>query len=246
MRLLLSLLLLFAALSAWSQGVIPPQSDDGFRAVRPDVLVYVEGHAAAGEIVQISMVNPDYPAETLKNQVEDLCKRLNSPARGLQVYTYTMGSNSKLKFLQASFATTGMTDGEGNANLTPLLQALAGVPGPFTIKGVEVFYNGFDPPIKGPKNFTSPAVVITGRRDSSPPQVEYSIQLQSQNASEIQVETKPPTAEPTINQPPVEKSNRVMLWCLILLAGLAGGSLVYFLLIKRLSGSSSTSVLRKP
>jgi len=244
MRAPLSLLLLLPGCLAFGQGD-PSGAPSGFNAVRPDVVIYVRGHPTGADIVQISMVDPKYPPAQLQKQVEDLCKRLNYPAQGLQIYTYTMGNGPNLKFLQASFATTGLTDQDNNANLTPLLQAFAGVQAPFTIKGMEVFYDEFDPPIKGPKNFKSSAVVVTGRRDSNPSQVEYSVQLLSQNPDDLLVSTKPPPVESKVNQVPVQNSTSALLWCLILVAGMAAGALVYFLLTRRLSGRSTTSVLRK-
>lgn len=245
MRGCLSIFLAFFACSAFGQSPAPT-ADSEFLAVHPDVLIYVHGHPSGVDAVQISMLDAKYPPETLRKQIDDLCTRLNAKPNGLQVYAYTMENNPKLKFLQAIFAVPGLTDEEGNANLTPLIQAFAGVEAPYTIHGMEVFFDEFDPPIKGPKNFTSNKVIVSGRRDSNPPQVEYAIQLLTQNPSEIKVETKPPVVEPKPKQAPEKNSSPILVWCLILLAGLAASALVYFLLIKRLSGSSATSVLRKP
>ena len=239
MRGCLSILMLLPACAALCQTPQAPAIQAN--TVRPDAVIYVKHHPLGADLVQITMVNPSYPEDTLKKQSEDLCRRLNFPAQGLSVYSYTMGDKANLKFVQASFATAGLSDADGNANLTPILQSFAGVPAPYTVKGIEIFYSDFDPPIKGPKSFKSNAVVVSGREDANPPQVEYSVQLLSQNPSDLLVETKPPTVEPTVKQAPVEKSTPVVLWCLILLAGMAAGALVYFLLIKRLSGGSATS-----
>jgi hypothetical protein len=242
MRCSLSILTIFLAGFCLAQS---PGTEADPNAVRPDVIVYVHGDPTGADLVRISMVDPKYPAETLQKQVNDLCAKLGEAPRALTIATYEMESVSGLKFLQANFGTVGLTDSDGNANLAPLIQAFAGAPEPFTIHGMEVFYSDFDPPVKGPKDFTSSAVVVRGRMDNDPPQVEYSIKLLSQNPGEIMVSTKPPRAEPKVNQAPPAKSTPVLVWCLILIGGLAAGALVYFLLAKRLSGSSSPSVLRK-
>src|SRR5690349_17446165 len=123
MRLLLSALTLCAVSTALAQTLAPAPSDSSFPAVRPDVVIYVKGHWTGNNLVEITMVDANYPPETLKKQVADLCERLGHPASGLAVTPYTMGESAKLKFLQATFGTAGLTDDEGNANLTPLIQA---------------------------------------------------------------------------------------------------------------------------
>jgi len=213
--------------------------------VRPDVLIYVHGDTTGANVVEVTMVDEHYPADLLQKQITDLGNRLKEQPRGLRIAQFVLNTNNQ-KVLQASFGTIGLEDSDGNANLTPLIQAFAGAPAPYTIKGMEVFYDDFNPPIKGPKSFKSDAVTVEGRMDMNPPQVEYSIRLLTQNPSDILVSTKPPKVESKVNRAPVENSNSVLVWCLILVAGMAAGALVYFLLIRRLSGSSSTSVLRKP
>jgi hypothetical protein len=240
MRCCLALLMLLSLGIAFSQVQAPAKN--GFPAVRPDVIIYVKGHWTGANVVQISMVEANYPPEMLRKQVEDLCRRLDHPATGLAVTPYVLDNNPNLKFLQATFGTSGLNDEEGNANLTPLIQAFAGVPAPHTIKGMEIFYSEFDPPIKGPKSFTSPTLRIHGRQDRNPPQVEYAVELLSQNPSELLVETKPSAGEARPLVTPTQNSSPVLLWCLILMAGVAAGALVYFLLVKRLSGRSPSSV----
>jgi hypothetical protein len=240
------LLILALGIACLAHGQVPQQQVSG-AAIRPDVVIYVTAGPLGGDIVRVTMVDAGYPSDLLNKQVADLGTRLGVPAKGLQVYTYQMTSaNPKLRYLEAYFSTANLTTEDGYANLTPLIQAFAGAPAPNTIKGMEIFYDDFDPPLKGPKHFSSSAVNIVGRIDMNPPQVEYSVQLLSQNPSEINVETTPANVEPKVNQAPVQTGNPVLVWCLILLAGLAAGALVYFLLIKRLSGGSSTSVIRKP
>ncbi len=237
--------LLIAAVAAVCLAQQPPQPADGQPTpVRPDVLIYVHGDTTGANVVEISMVDENYPSDLLQKQINDLCDRLKVPARGLRVVRSIMQGNNQ-KVLAASFGTVGLEDSEGNANLTPLIQAFAGAPAPYTIKGMEVFYDDFNPPIKGPKSFRSQSVTVDGRMDMNPPQVEYAIRLLTQNPGEILVSSKPPKVEPTSNRPQAGNSNSVLVWCLILIGGMAAGSLVYFLLIRRLSGSSSTSVLRK-
>jgi len=238
---------LFLTLCGLAFGQAPPAStpDRTVQAVHPDVVIFIQSHAAA-DVLKISMVDPNYPEELLKKQIETLCTSLNAPAQNLQVYRYQMGANDHLQFLEASFATANLTDSDRWANLTPLIRAFAGVPAPHTIKGMEVFFDEYDPPIVGPKNFSSAAVTISGRVDSSPPEVEYAIQLLKQNPSEISVEKQAKPVESTVKQETPQKSGSVLVWCLILVAGVAAGALVYFLLTRRAVGDPSTPVSRKP
>jgi hypothetical protein len=226
---------------AFCQDKIHP-IDRTIQAVHPDVVVTVEERDSA-DIVKITMEDPTYPAETLQRQIDDLCKRLNSEPRNLQIYRYKIDSGAASEFLEASFATDNLIDSERWANLGPLVQAFAGVPAPHTIKGMEVFYSNVNPELKGPKTFQSAALEISGRRDSNPPDVEYAIQLLSQNPSEMIVEKGSKPVETPVKQAPPPNDHSILVWCLIILAGVAAGALVYFLLIKR---PAVTSVSRKP
>lgn len=217
-----------------------PQSptDAPLPPIHPQLVAYVRQHSSGANLIELSMVEPDYPPDLLQRQINDLCTRLEYPARGLQVYQEELvANNPNLRFLKATFATGNLTQADGTINLTPLAQAFAGAPAPHTIKGMTVIFDDFMPTKKTLKNYRSPSVSVEGRLDVDPPTVEYQIQLLSQNPSEISVHMEPPPVERTVSQPSQRTTPLGLIWGLIIVAGLAAGALVYFVLIRRPFGT---------
>jgi hypothetical protein len=241
-------LLVLFVLAITAFGLCQSPSVPAGTAVRPQVVVYIREHATGANMVEISMVEPGYPPELLQKQITDLCRRLNAEPLGLNIYQEELVANQpNLRFLKATFAVVGLTDMDGGVNLTPLLQAFAGAPSPNTVKGMMVVLDEFVPiPKKTLRNFKSHAVEIQGRVDQNPPAVQYDIQFLTQNPGEINVLTEAGQVEKTPVSPPARKSPSTILWTLIVLAGLSMGALVYFLISRWHSGSSSASIARRP
>ncbi len=245
MRFLMACLVLALYASTFAQTTAAPVQ--GALAVHADMVVFLRRHTTGADVMEISMVEADYPASLLTKQVNDLCARLKTPAIGLQVYTDQMvAGDPKLQFLHATFATAGLTSDDGTINLNPLIQAFAGAPAPHTIKGMNVIVDDFTPSPKTIKDFPGPGAVVQGRIDSNPPDVEYQIQLLSQNPSDINVQVGVPIVERKPSRTPERGTNTVLIWSLTVLAGLGASALVYFLVVNRLSSGSGAAAVRKP
>lgn len=246
MRFLTGFLVFGLVTSAGAQTSTAPPAPKSAPAIHPDVVVFLRHHSSGADVVEISMVDADYPADLLTKQVNDLCARLNYPPTGLQVYSDQMiAGNPKLQFLHATFATAGLTHEDGTINLTPLIQAFAGAPPPHTIKGMNVIVDDFIPTAKTIKAFPGPGAAIYGRVDSNPPDVEYQIQLLTQNPGDINIQLTGPTVERKPSKVPERGPSAILVWSLTILAGLGTGALVYFLVVARLSGGSSAAAARK-
>lgn len=239
MRALAAVVIAFLVGLALAQEPSQPETPPPSASVRPQLVAYVRQHISGASLIELSMVDPGYPADLLERQIKDLCERLDYPARGLQLYEEELvANNPNLRFRKATFATGNLTLPDGTINLTPMLQAFAGAPAPYTIKGMTLIFDEFKPTAKTLKEFRSQAVVIEGRLDLDPPTVEYHVQLLSQNPSEISVNSAPPPVERTVSPVPRQRPNVGLVWSLIIVAGLAAGALVYFVLIRRSFGAS--------
>ena len=244
MRLSSALLALMLASVAFGQAKPEPIGQQP--AVHPDVVIYIRQHSSGANLMEVSMVNPGYPADILRSQIESLCASLDFPARGLIVYNEELvAGNPKLKFLKAAFATSGLTEADGTVNLTPLARAFAGAKAPYTVRGMTVILDEFQPNEKTIKEFHSKAVDLHGRVEENPPAVEYQIALLSQNPGEIDIQNGPPPVEHKVSPQVAPRSNSGLIWALITLAGLSAGSLVYFLVSRRLSGGHVSAATRK-
>lgn len=210
------------------------------------MVVYVRQHSTGANIIQISMVEPDYPPALLQRQINDLGASLDYPPRGLSVYQHEMiANNPKLRFLKADFAVAGLTGEDGQVFLTPLVRAFVGAPEPHTIKALTVVLDGFLATPKTLHNFKSEAVEVRGQIQTDPPTVQYEIELHSQNPSEINITLDPPKVESQPQRAPARRVSPSLVWGLIILSGLAAGALVYFLLLRRPTGGPPKTAARK-
>lgn len=216
-------------------GNIRGQEGNLFSTVRPDVMVIVTEHPTSAEIVQVTILNGEYPVDLLKEQLARLGTYLNTNVRGVQIKKPALGTKANLSFLRAEFATDGLIDrSKGIVRLGPLVKAFAGAPEPFTVKGMKVAFEGERTTKKMLRAYPKPGVVeVEGRASVTPPGIEYQIKLISQDPSVIDI---PDEYQPPANQKPVETPSSTpgvpLIVGLFLLAGLALGALVYLALVR--------------
>jgi hypothetical protein len=228
MRNALPLMLLFAAGIAHGQDV--PQPDAGGQ----QIVVLVREHAMGPEILQISAVKPDYPSDLLEKQINSLAQNLGSQIRGLTIYYEELvPGDANMRFLKSSFSVDGLIE-DGDLKLTPLLKAFAGAPEPYTVHGLRIIVEGVPPKPDRVKYFDPKTLSVEAKFDKDPPTTEYEVQLKTQNPGEITVSNKAPAAEST-NRGETAPSgpNPVLVWTLVVVAGLAAGALVYSVVIRR-------------
>ena len=207
---------------------------DLFRTVAPQATIIVTKHNSGADVVQITMLDPNYPAETLRAQIADLGKRLDVEPRGVQVFTFNADTSGTTQgFLRASFAVNGLIDDtRDRLRLQPIVQAMAGVPAPFTLRGLGVIFANRQASRATLAAFSSPAIQLQGTVQASPPTLEYRVKLLEQAPDRIVI---PDTAEPIEPVKPSEgKAKGVdgLTIGLIAAAVLAAGALVYSLALR--------------
>lgn len=204
--------------------------------VRQDVSIVVQEHERTGaDLVTVTALHPDYPPELLRSQIDTLGRLLASEPRGVAVFEQKMGAEDggDLVFLKATFAVDGLIDRrQGELRISPILQAFAGVPAPFTVTGISLVFDGERP---GPNTISvietqglrGEARVMPG--DSG---LEYRFELKSQNPEMLVVPDRRP--EPTeAAKPSVGRSGLpVWVWIAIVAAGVGAGLLVYLALLR--------------
>lgn len=207
-----------------------------FDTVKPDVIVLVRQHQTTGaDLVQITLVKPDFPKETLRAQIEAIGRELGVAPRGVAIVPHVVGGPKKMTFLRAEFAVDGLIERDLSAlRVEPILKAFAGVPEPNTIHGINIVFDGEAPSKKTLETYQIPDVLrAEGRFMPVPRGIEYRIELLSQDPNAI---TFPEKFEVANEKPPqttsVPTDNRVVLIVLFVIAGLALGALVYFAMLR--------------
>lgn len=185
------------------------------------------------DLVTITVLDPDYPAELLKAQSEAIGRNTGSGARGIRVFQEGTGSGSSAGALwKSTFAVDGIVDLPHRLfKLQPIVAALAGAPSPHTL---TQFYVDFDQLPTGPETldgFSSSAVRVG--RVVEPGTVQYAVELSSQDPARISI----PGAKETVAKSPSAPVRQVAAgtdWVVLaasVLAALAAAALVYSLLL---------------
>lgn len=202
---------------------------------RPDVTVVVTEHSTTADLVEVTLLAPDYPKELLTDQCNRLGDLLGVAPRGLLVYLYPPeATDRRMQFLKATFATNGIIDREhGELNIEPVLKAFAGAPAPHTIHNISLIFSGETPNENTVRRFAKKDVLLAEAKASvAPAGIEYSVQLFSQDASLISFPRRVEAKSPEKAEAPSKNPNQTLIFALFTVAAIAGGALVYLALLR--------------
>lgn len=234
-------LLVLGLLAPWWLSAQPKSDTVDPISVPPQMTIVVRKHNTGADLVEITMLQPQYPEDLLQAQCQEVGTLTGSPVRGLVVYKTTIDpSNPKLSFVKAQFATDRLIDAQtGALRLEPLIRSFAGAPAPNTIFNMMVSFAAVTANQTTVRHFLSDKVAVVGRSSSgTPPGVEYRIAILKQDQEGIRV---PDRVEPEPQKPaeqPMGSSNTALIWSLVIVAALATGALVYFALLRGGRGST--------
>lgn len=226
MRLPLTLVL--AGLAAGSFGQAAPR-ESLFRTVKPEATVVVRKHRLGADLVEITVLNPQYPSSVLRAQAEAIGKYLKLEPRGVLLIPEDLGNGGVLN--KITFGVDGLYDPQqGVYRLNPIVKAMAGIPAPYTLHGLSVIFEQATPGPQSLRNFYSDAVRVES--DAQPGiGVEYRVQLLTQDPDRIDIPDTSQQASVTVVRKQTARSDG-FLWGLIVVAALALGALVYSLVLR--------------
>jgi hypothetical protein len=233
MRRLAPLLLVLCA--AWGNAQQSTTPKSLFLTVRPDVTLLVEDTSTKKEAT-IGTVNPNYPADLLRSQIETLGKLVDGNVRGLRMEESKDGKGNS--YLKVKFGINNLIDHERKVyRLQEIARAFAGAPDPYTVHGIHVTFAHELGDAQNIASYSLPGVVnVEAMRTADPngplaATLEYRIELLTQDASKIVIPEH--SAPPKASVPQDEPSGSPMLFYVLLgLAALAAGALVYLALLR--------------
>lgn len=208
-------------------------SQSEFDLEPPQVTVTVTEHPTSAEMVELTVLHPDYPEGLLKQQAEAIGRNAGSESRGIAVFR--AGSNERIRFLKARFATDHLIDRKNSTLwLEPIVKAFLGAPEPFTVKSILVIFDG-EKPVSGKtlQDFASKGVELTATSHMSPMAVEYRISLKTQDPRWVTIPKEHVAKVKPESSAKVSAGPQPTVVALLALAGLAGVALVYFLVSSR-------------
>lgn len=197
-----------------------------------DILVTITPNERTNtDLVEMAAVKPGYPPDLLRQQAADISRRIGVPARGYMPLDSKIGDQV---FTKCSFGSTGLIDRTtGKVRLSPIVQGLAGAPDPYTVKGIIIIFQGVVPIGETLREFESKGVRVIANSIANPPQIEYRVELRSQNPDEVSIPDEKKEQKPVANSSSQrQKGLDLMLWGAIVVAALAASFIVYTLLIR--------------
>ncbi len=198
-----------------------------------DLLITVTPNFRTGtDRVELAAVKAGYPQDLMQQQANALCRNLGSSARGFIGQNYKIGDQT---FTKCSFGTDGLVNRTtGQIRLTPLVQAFAGAPSPYTVEQMIIIVQGMQPTGNTLREFGSKAVRVQTNSTPSPPQIEYRVALLSQDPADLVIpdERTPEQKTPANTSTQRQKGLDWTMWVAIFTAALAAAFIVYFLLLR--------------
>jgi len=230
-------LVVAAAIPAFAQtgksptpGPTATGKDNLFQSVRPQIYVVIREHPTGADLVEITAVDPDYPRELLKTQIESLGQTLKNNARGL--FVSDPRSANYAGTTKATFGIDGLIEG-GRFQLTPLIRALAGALAPNSIEGVSVVYEKQRPTAETVRDFRSAAVDVQADAQPGSIGIEYRVHIKDQDPSKIEIPDSALATAQVANQSVPSGGPDMVTLIVIGVAAVAVGALVYSLTLRR-------------
>jgi len=204
--------------------------DNLFQSVRPQIFVVIREHPTGADLVEITAVDPEYPRELLKSQIERLGQTLNNSARGL--FISDPRSANYAGTIKATFGIDGLIEG-GRFQLTPLIRTLAGAPAPNVVEGVSVVYEKQRPSVETVRDFRSSAVDVQADAQPGSIGIEYRVHIKDQDPAKIEIPDSALATAQVANQSVPSGGLDMVTVIVIGVAAVAVGALVYSLTLRR-------------
>lgn len=230
-RKLFTVPVLFAAAMALCQQGGQPKP---FASVRPDVMIVVRKHATGGDLVEVSVLHPDYPSELLQRQILAIGGYLGSPVNGLALRKDQIDPGKpELAFLKGSCGTFGLWNkDQGTVRLDALVKAFVGAPEPYAAKGLSIMFVGLIPQVSTLRKLENDSITLEASENKDPQGVEYRIGLKTQDAQKVEIPTGKPERKAPEKPSKGQATLPVFVWAAIGAAGVAAGVLVYLALLR--------------
>lgn len=203
-----------------------------FADVRPDVAIVVRKHSTGADLIEATVLNPEYPAEILQRQMQEIGLQLGAQLNGLELHQSQIDpDNTSLTFLKATCGTFGLWNKDtGVVKLDALVRSFLGAQEPYTVKGMSVLLAGMRPSATTIRKLDNKGVSLEATESELG--VEYRIGIKSQDPNDIVIPAG--KVEPSVPKNPSKdhEGPPVFAWAAIGVSGLAVGVLVYLSLLR--------------
>lgn len=204
---------------------------------KPEATIVIREHPTGAELVEVTMLAPDYPLDVLRQIAEQVGALAGSPSRGVYVHVVELVQGQK--FAKASFATNYLIDLDSGALwLEPVVRAFAGAPEPYRLRCLAVTFVGQAATASTLKSYRTPQVALEARflpaaaSGTMPPAIEYRVAINTHNPAEISIPKTYEPAQPPETSPTKKGAVSPIAIAFIGISMVAVGALVYWLVLR--------------
>jgi hypothetical protein len=225
---------LFILFALFAAPVVPAQSPTSPQVAPVDIIVTLKEHQTGAELVEMRLIQRNFPKPTLEQRIGELGRLLGASIRGLQIRTIPLGNASQDTVLKANFATDNLIE-PGKLNLQPILQAFTGIPAPNRVSNFQILLDGQSPTGKTVRKVETPGVVVAEAIYSQQPRgIEYRVRVETDDPAKVVFPASydAPKAQEKASAPNVPGDNRPLIIGLFAVVGLSLGALVYLAMLR--------------
>jgi hypothetical protein len=235
MRLLLTVCFLMCLLGV---GLTQQSAQNLFNSVKPEATIRVQKHPMGADLVEITLLDSQYPEDVLRQQIQRLGAQLQCVPRGVTLEHVEMSKGPGASFLRARFAVDGLADpASGIYRLGPIARAMTGAPKGHEIHGLMVLFEDQAP---GPSTLQTfglqPGALVSVQGGYQPGRIglEYRVALHTQDPAKIDIPDRAvvETPHPATPAPAPPPPTPWLLYGSIALFALGAGALVYSLTLR--------------
>lgn len=197
-----------------------------FTSLKIEATVVVKQHSMGSDLVEITILGPDYPERVLEEKVATLGKEVGDEPRGVQVSAIEGG------FMKCTFAVNGLITQESpKVNVAAIARALAF--GDRPIRSFSVFFDGLNPDSSIPARYFAEkdAWLMEGLGMKSPRGIEYRVKVNTSDPNQVMM----PGKDQKMPKAPDSNSgggSKLFIFGGIIVGAFAIGLLVYSALLR--------------
>lgn len=198
----------------------------------PQIFVVVQKHSMGSDLVRVTAMEKDYPADLLRLQCTLIGKFANGNARGIEIKSRGVGGAGGGGMVTATFACDNLIDRTNNRlNLDAIVKGFLGSANPMIIS----FVVQFDGEVVTPntlQDFQDNSVVLEGKAYKDPDGIEYRIEVLTQDTRAINIPGSVAELPKTAAKPVVKQGLNPVVFPILIGGIIVAGALVYFALVR--------------
>lgn len=201
-------------------------------ATPPQVFVTVSKDQMGADLVRVTVRDANYNPALLQFQCNTIGKFANGNARGIEIKSRSLGSESGGSVVQATFACDNLIDVKNDRlNIDAIVKGFLGSTSPM-VSSFLIQFEGELISNNSIQRYVDDTVMLEGRALTDPDGIEYRVEVLTQDTRAIQIPGSLAEMPESQAKPQSKSSLNPIVIPILAIGVLAAGALVYFALLK--------------